>query len=119
MNLGAYFAIIVGLAMIGQWVYFLVKGEVSEVRTSPVELGFHLLSELVTAITLIIGGIILLMDYRWGLAVYLLAVGALIYSVTNSAGYFIQRRKWPFVAVFAVILLLALLSVVAVFGALG
>lgn len=119
MNLGATFAIAVGLGMIGQWIYFLVKGEVAETRTSPVELGFHLLAEFVTAIALIIGGIILFMGMRWGLAVYLLAAGALLYSATNSAGYFAQRRNWSFVLVFGVILLLTLLSVVAVFSTLG
>jgi len=119
MTLGAYFAIIVGLGMIGFWIYSLVKQEVPELYSEPVTMAFHLLAELVTGITLIIGGIVLLMGLRWGLAVYLLAAGALLYSVTNSAGYFIQRRKWPMAVVFAIILILALISVLAVFGAIG
>ena len=59
------------------------------------------------------------MGLRWGLAVYLLAAGALLYSVTNSAGYFIQRRKWPMAIVFAVILIPTLFSVFAIFSAIG
>ena len=119
MTLGAYFAIIVGLGMIGFLIYSLVKQEVPELYSEPIIMAFHLLAELVTGITLIIGGIVLLMGLRWGLAVYLLAAGALLYSATNSAGYFIQQRKWPLAIVFAVILILALISVLAVFGAIG
>ena len=119
MPLGASFAIIVGLLMIGQWGYLLLNDRVPELRTEPVALGFHLLAELMTALTLIIGGIVLLIGYRWGLAVYLLGVGALLYSATNSAGYFMQRKQWPMVAVFAVIFALGVLSVLRVFALAG
>ncbi len=116
MTIGAAFAIAVGVLMIGQWVYYLLNGKATELRTEPVELGFHLLSELVTAFTLIIGGIVLLMDYRWGLAIYLLGIGALLYSVTNSAGYFAQRKQWPMVGLFAVLFILGVMAVLRVFA---
>ncbi len=119
MTMGAYFAIIVGLGMIGFWIYSLVKREVPELYSESVVMGFHLLAELVTGITLIIGGIVLLMGMRWGLAVYLLAAGALLYSSTDRMGHFIQRRKWPQAIVFLIVLILTLISVLAVFGAIG
>jgi hypothetical protein len=46
------------------------------------------------------------------LSVYLVAVGMLLYSMIVSPGYFAQRGEWPLVGVFAVLLLLALLSLV-------
>ena len=46
MTLGAYFAIIVGLGMIGFWIYSLVKQEVPELYSEPVTMAFHLLAEL-------------------------------------------------------------------------
>jgi hypothetical protein len=119
MNGWAYFAIGVGILMIGQWIYYLLNGKAPEIRTEPVELGFHLLAEFVTAFTLIIGGIVLLIGYRWGLALYLLGIGAMLYSVTNSAGYFAQRKQWPMVGIFSLLFVLGALAVLRVFALAG
>jgi len=42
-------------------------------------------------------------------------MGMLLYAVINSSGYFAEKRKWPMVGMFAVLLILALVSLGLVF----
>ena len=51
MRLLASFLILVGILMIGQWGFSLAMGQVPEVATEPIRLGFHLAAELTTALT--------------------------------------------------------------------
>jgi hypothetical protein len=100
--------------MLGQWAFFLAKGRVPELETEPIRIRFHLAAEFLTAVALIVGGLGLLVDSRWGLKVYLLALGMLLYTLVVSPGYFAQRGEWPLVGMFAVVLVLALVSLVLV-----
>ena len=110
MTLAAVYAILVGIAIIGYWVVFLVKKLVPELETEPIRIRFHIAAELVTAIALVVGGWGLLTKSSWGAQVYLLSMGMLIYTVIENPGYFVQRREWAMVGVFAVVLLLTLAS---------
>lgn len=114
MVLSSIFALVVGAGMIGQWVMFLVSGQVPELETEPLRIRFHLVAEFVTAIALLVGGIALLTDQTWGRWFYLLATGMLLYTVIVSPGYFAQKGQWAFVGMFAVVLVLALISVALV-----
>jgi hypothetical protein len=114
MIFSAVFALIVGLGMIGQWAFFLATGQVPELVTEPLRIRFHLAAEFATAIALMVGGIALLTGQTWAQWFYLLAVGMLLYTVIVSPGYFAEKGQWVFVGLFAVILLLALVSVVLV-----
>jgi hypothetical protein len=114
MGFAALYAVAVGALMIAQWTFFLVRGQVPELETEPLRIRFHLVAEFVTAIALIGGGVGLLLAADWGRTLYLVAVGMLLYTVIVSPGYYAQRGEWPFVAMFAAILLLALVSLVLV-----
>jgi hypothetical protein len=105
------FALIVGVGMIGQWILFLASGQVPELKTEPLRIRFHLAAEFATAVALLAGGIALLTDLAWGRWFYLLAVGMLLYTVIVSPGYFAQKGQWAFVGMFAVLFLLALVSI--------
>ena len=116
MTFAALCAIVVSIAMIGQWVLTLVKKQVPGpeagpiVGRGPVEMLFHKVAELVTAIALLAGGVGLLLEWAWASRVYLISMGMLLYTVINSSGYFAQKREWPMVGVFAVILVFGLIS---------
>lgn len=114
MIFAAVFALIVGVGMIGQWAMFLATGQVPELETEPLRVRFHLAGEFATAIALLAGGIALLTDQAWGRWFYLLALGMLLYTVIVSPGYFADKGQWALVGMFAVLLLLALVSVVLV-----
>lgn len=111
----ALFAVLVGLLMILQWSFLLSTGKVSELKTEPARIGFHIAGEMVTAVLLTVGGIGLWTNAGWGMFVYLVGSGALLYTLIVSPGYYAQRRQWPFVIMFAVLLLLLLVSLVMLF----
>ena len=69
MKFSAWFSILVGILMIGQWSFFLAIGAVPETRTEPIALAFHLAAELASAACLIVGGIGLLRGMKRILAI--------------------------------------------------
>jgi hypothetical protein len=114
MVFAAVFALVVGVGMIGQWIFFLATGQVPELNTEPLRIRFHLAAEFATAIGLLVGGIALLTGQAWGHWFYLLATGMLLYTVIVSPGYFAEKGQWAFVGMFAILLLLALVSIALV-----
>lgn len=120
MTFAAVYAIVIGVAMIAQWTVTIVKGQVPTPEQDPVagrgfwDMMFHWAAEFLTAMALVVAGVALLADWGWALPLYLVAMGMLLYSLINSPGYFAQLRQWPMVAVFGVMLVLALVSLVLV-----
>lgn len=114
MVFAAIFALVVGVGMIGQWILFLVTGQVPELETEPLRIRFHLAAEFATALALVAGGLALLTDQSWGRWFYLVAAGMLLYTAIVSPGYFAEKGQWAFVGMFGVVLVLALVSIVLV-----
>lgn len=108
------YAIVVGIGMIGQWSVSLLAKKVPELKTEPFRIAFHLAGEFLTALALIVSGIGLLTGTDWGPPTYLVSAGMLLYTVIVSPGYFVQRREWPMAAMFAVLLILTLISLPSV-----
>lgn len=111
MKFPAWYGISVGILIILQWIFFLATGSVPELRTAPWEIGHHIAAEVLLALTMLTGGIATLRSKRWGERILLVALGMAIYSEINSPGYFAQLGQWALVAMFAVLLLAALWSV--------
>jgi hypothetical protein len=111
MRFAAWYGIVVGALMLAQWAYFLAAGSVPELRAEPYRIAFHLVGEFATALGLIVAGAGLLRAKHWGRTLYPVAAGMVIYSEVVSPGYFAQHGQWPFVAMFALLLALAILSV--------
>ncbi len=110
MRFVAWYTIVVGALMIGQWSFFLAAGQVPELQTEPFRIAFHLLGEGVTAIALIVSGVALLRRTPWAREAAFAALGMLTYTVLVSPGYFVQSGQWPLVAMFGVLLILTLAS---------
>jgi len=83
---------------------------VPELETEPLRIRFHIAAEFVTAIALVTGSVGLLTGQSWSQQLYLIAIGMLFYTVIVSPGYYAEKGEWPFVGMFAVILILALAS---------
>jgi len=107
----AWYGLIVGVGMLAQWAFFIATGQVPELVTEPIRISFHLAAEGVTAVALIVGGTGLLTGRCWARAVALLSNGMVVYTAIVSPGYFAQSGDWHLVAMFAVILALALFSI--------
>lgn len=110
MRFVAWYAMVVGVLMIGQWTFFLAVGQVPELQTEPWRIAFHLLGEGVTAISLIVSGVALLRRTPWAREAAFAALGMLTYTVLVSPGYFAQSGEWPLVAMFGVLLILTAVS---------
>ncbi|GMQ78465.1 MAG: hypothetical protein BMS9Abin02_0978 [Anaerolineae bacterium] len=109
------FAIVVGLSMFGQWAVSLIRKQVPEFETEPYRIWFHLAGESSTAALLIAAGIGLLAGQTWGTNTYLIALGMLAYTVIVSPGYFAQKGQWSMVALFGLILILGMTSLIILF----
>ena len=112
MAFQAFYAIVVGLLIIGQWAFFLITRQVPELETERVRVLFHIADELLTAAVLIVSGVGLLAQQAWAASIYPVALGMLLYTIIVSAGYFAQKRVWPIVGMFAVLLILTAISLI-------
>lgn len=99
----AGYLVAVGLGMLGMWVALLGTGQVPELRTAPYEIGYHLVAEMLTAVALLAAGVGRLRGRAWGQRASPAALGMLLYTVLNSAGYYAQRGETPMVGLFAVL----------------
>ncbi|HDZ17002.1 MAG TPA: hypothetical protein ENH75_01845 [archaeon] len=66
---------------------------------------FHITSEFIIGILSLLSGILLLIGLSWALYFFNLAMGLVIYAVVNSAGYYGQKKQWPIVIMFGLILI--------------
>ncbi len=108
-KMSAFYSILMGICMIGMWIMFYTSDSIPEIQTKPIELGMHILAEIITAVVLIIGGFSVLMNKRWGNQIYLLSMGMLLYTLIMSPGYFLQQGDIGFAIMFAVFILLAIM----------
>ncbi|MDD4876364.1 MAG: hypothetical protein PHQ86_04440 [Dehalococcoidales bacterium] len=120
MIFAAIYAIVIGIAMITQWTITIIRHEIPKPKDDPVsgrgsfDMAFHWTAEFLTALILIVAGISLISETTWSSKIYLVGTGMLIYTVINSPGFFAQQRKWSMVAMFAVIIILTIISLILV-----
>jgi len=110
MIAAAFFNIIIGIIIIYQWFVSLSKDKVPELVTSPKSILTHTIAEMMTAVTLIISGVLLLQEKGKGYLLYLLSTGMLMYTIINSAGYFWDKKNYTVVIVLG-LLLIATISI--------
>jgi hypothetical protein len=112
MTIPALYCILTGVLMVGQWIFFIAKGQVPEWKTQPYRIGLHLAAEFFTAGALVIAGLGLLGSTAWGPSIAFFALGALFYTLIQSPGYFAQRREWPMVIMFAALMIFTLINLI-------
>lgn len=102
--------IAIGTLMIGQWTVALVTRRVPELESRPIEIRLHLVAEFLTALVLIVGGIGTLAGALVGPPVLLFGLGMLTYTAIVSPGWFLARGQRAPVAMFAVLVVIALVG---------
>lgn len=105
------YALLVGFGMVAQWIVSCVRKQIPELETEPYRIWFHIVAEMVTALCLVIAGVALLQEASWVVPLYLVAIGMLFYTSIVSPGYFAQKGQWGWLVMFAVIIILGLLSI--------
>lgn len=79
--------------MLGMWGMLLFTGQVKEIGTEPFRIAAHLFSEGVTAILLILGGLLSLLHSNRGERLHFVSLGMLLYSVLTAGGYYLQLNN--------------------------
>jgi hypothetical protein len=99
------FLLVVGVGIAGLWIALLSVGQVPEVAEGRVDIWFHIAAELLTAALLIAAGVALLRRSARAGLLAAVALGALVYTATNSPGYYAQSGDAAMVGMFALVLL--------------
>ena len=115
-RMAAGYAILVGLAMMGVWIMLLITGQdpqlQTELRTIPIAISMAITSDFLTAAVLIAAGFGLIKNSGWASKVFLFAMGFLFYSIVNAAGLYGQRGDIPFIIMFAIFFVFAVVFTV-------
>ncbi len=113
----AIFSIAMGLMMLGTWAFLLLADQFPQVRTLPLQTGYLLTAEFLTAAALVAGGYGILSNRPWAFALLLVAIGELIYCTIRFAGELGQGGSLPGLVFFTMValggLVFALLLVIS------
>lgn len=82
----AIFSIAMGLMMFGTWAFLLLMDQFPQIRTLPLETGYLLVAEFLTAAALVAAGIGVLSARAWAPPLLLIAIGELVYCTVRFAG---------------------------------
>ncbi len=82
----AIFSILMGLMMFGTWAFLLLFNQFPQVRTLPLETGYLLVAEFLTAAALVVAGCGVLVHRPWASPLLLVALGELVYCTIRFAG---------------------------------
>jgi len=110
MTFAAIFALVVGFGMIVQWSMSYLAGQIPELHSEPIRIGFHLAAEMTTALCLVASALGLIFKQAWGTPLFIVADGMLFYTSIVSPGYFAQKGQWGWLVMFSVIIILGIVS---------
>jgi len=105
------YSIAIGACIIILWCMLLINGQVTELSAEPYRIIAHLLSELITALLLISGGITVLKAKK-NTTLLNVGLGALLYSVLTAGGYYLQKGDVAMVIMFGIFLILKTIFIV-------
>lgn len=100
------YSVFIGVGMIVIWSILLLSGQVLELTTEPFRIIAHIFSELITAVFLIVGGILSIKQTLNANAVHLISLGMLFYSVLTAGGYYLQKGDMVMTTMFAALIVL-------------
>ena len=100
--LGLY-GVVVGVSMIALWTFLLATGQIPELREARLQIASHLVAEFLTAVALLAAGLGTIAGRRWAGRGLLVALGMLLYTVINSAGYYAEAGDGAMVGMFALL----------------
>jgi hypothetical protein len=99
----AMFSILMGLMMFGTWTFLFSTDQFPQVHTLPLETGYLLVAEFLTAAALVTGGYGILTNRQWAMPLILIALGELIYCTIRFAGELGQGGSTPGLGFFSAV----------------
>lgn len=107
------YCVFVGTSMIALWVMLLNTNQIPELATEPYRIAAHIISEIITALLLLSGGILSFLHKPFGNILRSVALGALLYSVFTAGGYYLQLSNIAMALMFAVLFALTAVCIVS------
>ena len=101
-----------GIAIACLWVALLVTRQVPEIGAHDEAIYYHLSAELALAGGLLAAGIATIGRASFAVPLSAAALGGLLYSCVNSAGFYAKRGQRLMVAMFGVVVVLAFCGLV-------
>lgn len=114
-KIAALYSVIIGIAMIGMWLLFIATDQVSELKTEPLRITYHLIAEFLTAALLLIAGFGLFTNQKWGFHIFLISLGMLLYTVIVSAGYYAEKGEIAMIGMFSIFQILTIIFIILSF----
>ncbi len=90
------FSLATGVMIPAFWILLLITRQIRELRKGRRDIWFHIVAEIATGALLVAG------DSGASFALSAMGLGALVYTLIQSPGYYVDRREWPMVGLFAV-----------------
>lgn len=84
--------------------------QVPYLDTPQVEIKLHILTEMLTAVMLVLGGVSVLRGWEKLTNLHYVSHGMLIYAIINSSGYYIDMGELVMAVMFGVLLFGAVIS---------
>jgi hypothetical protein len=111
----AIYCFLTGISILDFWISLSARRQLfaSRFPQKSIEVKYHVVAEVVTAIFLVLAGLGLLFDYQWARIITPLSLGMLLYAELNGPGFYASQGNRQMVAVFYVI---ACLTVIAIVG---
>ena len=109
-RLSAVYTIIVGCLMLAMWGMLVFTNQVPYLNTPQLEIKLHILTETLTAMLLILGGVTVLRNWNHT-EIHYVSQGMLIYAVINSSGYYIDLGELGMVIMFGALLVCTVCSI--------
>jgi hypothetical protein len=96
-------SIAIGVGMAGFWTMSLASRSVPEVRAGSREIWFHVTAEMLTAAALVAAGLgtIAAPEAQWSVLLAAAAFGALVYTLIQSPGFYVEHRNPAMLGMFA------------------
>ena len=113
ITLSGIFQALVGTGMIAFWMLAYVRGGIPELETEIFRISMHMMAELCTAILLLLSAFYILLKKQLKGSIFYFSMGALIYTLIASPGYFAQLDQWGIVSLFLVMLAISTALLVA------
>ncbi len=107
------FVIIAGTLAIVLWIIVLLKKIEHKFIEKPFERLFHIVAEFVMSIVAIISGILLLLQQTWGLPLFFLATGLILYALINAIGIY-GEKKYRFIVIILMVSAIVTIALIAI-----
>jgi hypothetical protein len=110
-KLTGIYQVLVGTGILGIWTLLGLKREIPEFDTAPWQITMHISAEVITGILLFLSGLYVLVRGRKP-PIFYLSMGALIYTLVASPGYYAHQAQWGIAALFLALLLTSILILI-------